>query len=205
MILITLLSMASHSENSWEWNGKKFKVQPGQMVTSLESIAKKAGAGISIRNVRTALQRFEKLEFLTNESTKRGRLITIVNWRVFQDNENQPDKQPDNYLTKTRQRPDNYQELKELKNIISVASESATEEIKARKIIPPTVEEVTQYCLERKNGIHPEQFIDFYSAKNWYIGKNKMKDWQAAIRTWEKNRVEPFAKKEYGGEELPFA
>lgn len=50
---------------------------------------------------------------------------------------------------------------------------------------PPTYKEVFSYCKERKNTIDAERFIDFYSAKGWYIGKNKMKDWKAAVRTWE--------------------
>jgi len=51
----------------------------------------------------------------------------------------------------------------------------------------PTSEEVKKYCEERKNSIDPEQFINFYESKGWLIGKNKMKNWQAAVRTWEKN------------------
>lgn len=54
--------------------------------------------------------------------------------------------------------------------------------------VPPTVEEVRAYCDERKNGIDPQSFIDFYSAKGWMIGSNKMKDWRAAIRNWETRR-----------------
>jgi len=53
----------------------------------------------------------------------------------------------------------------------------------------PTVEEIKQYCLQRNNGIDAEQFFDFYESKNWYVGKNKMKNWQAAIRTWEKRKT----------------
>ena len=53
---------------------------------------------------------------------------------------------------------------------------------------PPTIEEVSAYCLERNNGIDPEQFVDYYTSKGWMIGKNKMKDWKASVRTWERNR-----------------
>jgi DNA-binding transcriptional ArsR family regulator len=53
----------------------------------------------------------------------------------------------------------------------------------------PTIEEIKQYCLERNNGIDAEQFFDFYESKNWYVGKNKMKNWQAAVRTWEKRKT----------------
>ena len=53
------------------------------------------------------------------------------------------------------------------------------------KIIPPSLEMVKDYCDQRKNKIDPQAFISFYQSKGWMIGKNKMKDWQACIRTWE--------------------
>ena len=52
----------------------------------------------------------------------------------------------------------------------------------------PTFEEVQAYCLERNNGIDPEQFLDYYESKGWVVGKSKMKDWKACVRTWERNR-----------------
>ena len=54
-----------------------------------------------------------------------------------------------------------------------------------KKFIKPTIEEIEEYCKERKNGINANVFYDFYESKNWYVGKNKMKDWKACIRTWE--------------------
>lgn len=59
---------------------------------------------------------------------------------------------------------------------------------KSTKFIPPTVEEVRAYCRERNNTVDAETFVDFYIGKGWMVGKNKMKDWKAAVRTWEKNR-----------------
>lgn len=50
---------------------------------------------------------------------------------------------------------------------------------------PPTVEEVKSYCQERKNGVDAERFVDFYSSKGWMVGKSKMRDWKASVRTWE--------------------
>ena len=52
----------------------------------------------------------------------------------------------------------------------------------------PTVNDIKEYCLWRNNGIDAETFFDFYESKNWLIGKNKMKDWKACIRTWEKRQ-----------------
>lgn len=59
---------------------------------------------------------------------------------------------------------------------------------KGKEFSIPTVNEVAAYCQERENKIDPAAFIDFYSSKGWMIGKNKMKDWRAAIRTWEAHR-----------------
>ena len=53
------------------------------------------------------------------------------------------------------------------------------------KFVEPSAEEVRAYCMERKNGVDAQRFVDFYASKGWYIGKNKMKDWRAAVRTWE--------------------
>ena len=58
---------------------------------------------------------------------------------------------------------------------------------KKRKLFkPPTIEEVQEYCCERKNNVNAEAFVDFYESKGWMVGKNKMKDWKAAVRTWER-------------------
>ena len=51
--------------------------------------------------------------------------------------------------------------------------------------IKPTFEEISQYCRERKNKIDPQHFIDYYEANGWMVGRNKMKDWKACVRTWE--------------------
>lgn len=58
------------------------------------------------------------------------------------------------------------------------------------RFTPPTLQEVQVYCMSRHNNVDPEKFINFYSAKGWMIGKNKMKDWKAAVRTWEKGEKE---------------
>ena len=57
---------------------------------------------------------------------------------------------------------------------------------KATAFIPPTVGDIQSYCKERNNTVDAAYFFDFYSSKGWMVGKNKMKDWQAAVRTWER-------------------
>lgn len=104
-ILITLLLMANHEPNQWEWKGKKYTVKAGEFITSLEKIVARCGKGITIQNVRSALKRFEKLQFLTNESTKQNRLIKIENWSLYQSRENQPNKATNKEVTNDQQRP----------------------------------------------------------------------------------------------------
>lgn len=58
--------------------------------------------------------------------------------------------------------------------------------VKGKGFTKPTVFEVKSYCIERKNKINAQTFIDFYESKGWMIGKNKMVDWKSAVRTWEK-------------------
>ena len=50
----------------------------------------------------------------------------------------------------------------------------------------PTILEVKDYCILRKNNIDAEAFWDFYESKDWFVGKSKMKDWKAAVRNWER-------------------
>lgn len=68
----------------------------------------------------------------------------------------------------------------------SVKEGGADKPPRATRFTPPTVKEVEEYCRERKNNIDPASFVDFYSSKNWMIGKNKMRDWRAAVRNWER-------------------
>ena len=57
---------------------------------------------------------------------------------------------------------------------------------RAARFSPPSVEEVTAYCQERRNGVDAQRFVDFYASKGWKIGKDAMKDWRAAVRNWER-------------------
>ena len=58
---------------------------------------------------------------------------------------------------------------------------------KRTQFIPPTLEDVQAYCKERKNDVDAERFINHYTSNGWLVGRNKMKDWKAAVRTWERS------------------
>lgn len=58
---------------------------------------------------------------------------------------------------------------------------------KGKRFTKPTVVDIAEYCVERNNSVDAQKFFDYYSSNGWKVGKNPMKDWRAAVRTWEKN------------------
>ena len=100
------------------------------------------------------------------------------------------------------------------KNRLDIDKNSKSKGEKRKRFVPPTVDEVRAYCEERKNGIDPQRFVDFYQSKNWMVGKNKMTDWKASVRTWEginkkqqkeiqdKNKFNQFEHNQYDFDEL---
>jgi len=73
---------------------------------------------------------------------------------------------------------------------VSVGEGSGEPEPKTQeRFQPPATEDVAAYCSERNNGVNPQRFVDYYTANGWKIGRNKMKDWKAAVRSWEKNGI----------------
>jgi hypothetical protein len=74
-----------------------------------------------------------------------------------------------------------------INNSTNLPINNITDKEKTKRFIPPSLNEVIEYCQERKNLVDPSKFIDHYTSNGWMVGKNKMKDWKASIRTWEKN------------------
>ena len=69
--------------------------------------------------------------------------------------------------------------------------EIISKDIKEKRVFQtPTLSEIKDYILEKHYQVDAERFFDFYSSKGWMIGKNKMKDWKAAIRTWARSGIQ---------------
>ena len=87
----------------------------------------------------------------------------------------------------------------ELKKEIKIEKEidsSASTTTKRKRFEKPTLSEIEQYCIERNNNVNAEQFFDYYESNGWKVGKNPMKDWKAAVRTWERSEYrKPNSKK----------
>ncbi len=170
-----LLLKATHRERDSIFKGERITLKPGQLIAGRKSIA--SFLKINEIKVQRILKLLENEHQIEQQTSNRNRLITILNWDLYQGNEQQDEQQMNNKRTTDEQQMNTYKNIKNDKN--------NKKNIYAH-FTPPTLEEVISYCKERNNSVDPQKWYDFYSAKGWMIGKNKMKDWKAAVRTWER-------------------
>ena len=177
-IFLYLLLSANTKDNEY----RTITIHRGEVVRTQERIAE--DTGLTRQQVRTVLCKLEATKEITKETRAGTVVISISNYNKYQDS-NQDFNQA---ITNDQPR---YKNNKKDKNI-EIPSKEGTKK-NALRFTPPTVEEVSAYCLERKNAVDPDSFVSFYESKGWMIGKNKMKDWKAAVRTWERkeNKTQP--------------
>ena len=158
------------------------EIQPGQAIIGRKKMAEELG--FSEQQVRTALKKLESTGEISIFSTNKFSIVTVENWMFYQGDDNESNQQStNNQPTINQQVTNNQPHLKNVKNVKNV------KKVKNNIFKPPTAEEVKAYCIERGNNVDVDAFIDFYESKGWYVGKNKMKDWKAAVRNWERNRA----------------
>jgi len=164
-----LILSANHEPGKW----KGIDILPGQVVTGRYSLSKETG--ISEQSLRTCLNRLKSTGEITIKSTNQFSLITIMNWPLYQGTStNDSTNEPTSDQPATNQRPTTNKNVK-----------------KERKFfVQPTLDEVKAYCRERNNTVNPDKWYAHYQSNGWKVGKAlaPMKDWQAAIRTWEENQ-----------------
>ena len=155
-----ILLSVNHKDKSYR--GKLVKA--GSMLTGRDILAQKTN--LSVQQVRTCLERLKSTNEITIETNSQGTIIHVVNFEKYQLETNEI---TNNQPTINQQVTTN-KNVKNEKNIFK----------------HPTIEEVQAYCLERNNPVDAKRWFDFYVSKGWLVGKNKMKDWKASVRTWEK-------------------
>ena len=104
---------------------------------------------------------------------KGGRSKTKINQTETKINQTETKPEPN----QTNPEPKEKDKVKDIK-------ENPLKGVKEKRFAPPTLENVIGYCQEKGYVIDAQRFIDFYESKGWMIGKNKMKDWKAAVRNW---------------------
>lgn len=173
-----LLLNATHKDVQVIFNGKKTILHPGQLITGRKKIALKFG--LSESKVRRILNELENDQQIDRQISTKNTLITIVNWDIYQNSDQQNDQQV------TNKRPTSDQQVTTNKNEKKEKNDKNEKNIELRASAPPTLENVTEYCREcgLEDKVDASRFIDFYSSKGWMVGKNKMKDWKASVRNW---------------------
>ena len=78
----------------------------------------------------------------------------------------------------------------------SIEENNKKETHKKNNFTKPTIDEIESYCKERNNNVNANRFYDFYESKGWMVGRNKMKDWKACVRTWEARQKKDKPQKE---------
>lgn len=173
---LDLLLSANHKDANVLIDGKVKLIKRGSFHTSIQQLSEKWGW--DRKKASRFLMSLERDEMVTTERTTHGTTITLVNYGKYQD-EGTTDR-PTNSPTTT---PTDGQPLPTNKNNNNNKNEKNKY---IARFEPPTLEEVKKFCEGRENGIDPEEFINHYEAIGWKIGKNPMKDWRAAVRTWER-------------------
>lgn len=182
-IFIWCLLKASHKEHEQLIGLQKITLQPGQFIYGRLKASKELK--IKESTVNKYMRWLKDDEIINIKSNNKFSVITIVNWALYQfEDEENNSKSNSNVTTKEQQRNTN-------KNVKNVKNDKNKDICGAspqkHKFIPPTLEEIKVYCQERNNNVDPERFFNFYESKNWMVGKNKMSKWKAAISTWEKS------------------
>jgi hypothetical protein len=162
-LFMYMLLKANHKDGKWQG----MEVKRGQFISSLSNISN--ATGISIQTIRTIFKKLEKTNEIEVKSTSQFTIVTISKYDCYQDeNDNTNKPLTNNQQATNKQLTTNKNEKKE-----------------RMLFIVPSLQEVSDYCQERNNNVDSQKFFDFYESKGWMVGKNKMKDWKAAVRTWE--------------------
>ena len=184
-------------EANWkdgEWHG--VEVKRGQMITSVAKLS--VGANLSTKQTRVCLERLENGGEIIKEGTNKWTKITICKYDIYQGDDDSDGQangeqtankgQTKGNQTATIEEGNKERREEEKKTSNDVKEKSALSSLP--KFVKPTVEDIAKYCSERNNGIDPEAFFAFYESKGWKVGSSPMKNWKAAMTTWEKRRRE---------------
>lgn len=198
---IDLLLSANHENKKVMFDGKPIIVNRGDKLTSILALADRWHW--SRHKVSNFLNVLESEQMIVQKRDNKKTLITIVNYEVYQTIAEVKGQQKDNRrTTEGHQKDTNNNDNNDNKDIIIESERNETNVVKA-SVIPPPIEWIEEYCKERNNGIDPQKFFDFYESKGWKVGKEKMKNWQACVRTWE-NRDKKEQKKNSGFQQTKY-
>lgn len=172
---IDLLLMTNHDENKFLLGSELIVVGRGEFVTSEIKLMERWGW--SKEKTRKFLNTLVKDGMIEKKTDRRKTTIKIVNYGKFNDMQTREKPQKDHRQTTDRPQTDTNNKENNLNN---------ENNIKNSRFAPPSLEEIRNYCSEKNYHVDPEAFRSFYESNGWKVGKNPMKNWKAAVLTWEK-------------------
>lgn len=151
------------------------------------------GSGLSVNTVKSARNKLKQTGLIDFAEGKRGNAKDINNKATYEIRLSKPDRQTGNPSGNPKSNlPDTLPEhipgditKQQTTNLKQIPPLSPPGEKTKEKFIPPTLEEVTAFCHAQQYSIVPGMFVAYYTSNGWMVGKNKMKDWKAALRTWQ--------------------
>lgn len=185
---ITMLAMADRKGRVW---------------ASLPGLANRAR--VSLQEAEKAIKKFLSPDKYSRTSDHEGRRIEVIDggWRLL-NHEKYRAIRDDEVIRESKRKYINNRRAAErdVENVdrgrhnaeaeaeavtTPVVTSIKTDTSARSRFVKPAIEEIQTYCQERRNSVDPQAFIDYYTSNGWKVGRNQMKDWKAAIRTWEKN------------------
>ena len=206
VVFLHLLFLAQYEETFY----RGVHLEPGQAVATLPEIALENG--ISVQNVRTAIEHLKSTGELTVKKHHKFTVYTVKNYDQYNGTNS-----PSNSLPTVNQQAANSlptgnqqsflilrnKEVEEVKNGVGDADASAPPKKTSRKTFEkPTVAELEAYAAELAYRLDAQRFWDYYEANGWMVGKTHMKDWKACVRNWKRRDEKPAAAKP-GGRNAP--
>lgn len=174
---IDILLTVNHEDKKVNIGMRLIECKRGQTVMSLRNWADRWK--VSRDSTRNFLELLKKDGMITTENLTNTTRITVCNYEDYQGG-----LRTDQTLSKrkanAKQTPadTNNNDNNDNNDNNSIVNKST-------RSIPPTIEEIKDYCVKRNNSVDANNFFNFYESKGWMVGKTKMKDWKASVRTWE--------------------
>lgn len=199
MCWIDMLLMANYRDKKVLFNGNIELIPRGSFVTSMVKLSKRWC--MDRATVKRFLNHLVSDGMITYTCNKRKTTVTIVKYDVYQmfiTDDTSTDATTDTTTDTTTESStesstdsttDATQHKKIKRNIKKKDITKVISKEKSERFVPPTEEDVRCYCQERGyTNVDPGVFVDFYECKGWMVGKNRMKDWKAAVRNWSRSQ-----------------
>lgn len=137
------------------------------------------GAGIALELIKPLLDSQYQRKMINRENGKKGGRPSVIS-----------SEEPDVKTEKNRNKP-NKTEAKANESLMSNVNGNGNVNVNSNKrFVKPTIQEISDYCLEKQIGVDPERFYNYYESNGWMVGRVHMKDWRACLQNWKRNSVQ---------------